>query len=88
MPLVRVRILHGKAVLGAPTRPFPVTVTVQHVVDEALKATPNFKLQVLRAYPNAEEKASACSELQIEYLNEMTLEDLQSSGIGFFWCHS
>ena len=41
MPLVRVRIVHGKAPLAAPLRPFAESVTVQHVVTKALEPYPD-----------------------------------------------
>lgn len=87
MPLVRVRILQGKTQLSAPTRPFAAEASVQIVVDEALKKAPDgFKLQSLDAYPNAKEEPMMRSELDLDFLDKMTLAELQSSDIGFFWC--
>ena len=37
MPLVRVRILLGKAPVAAPLRPFPADATIEHVVSQALE---------------------------------------------------
>ena len=92
MPLVRVRILQGKTQLSAPTRPFAAEASVQIVVDEALKKAPDgFKLQSgcsrsMRTRMPPKEEPMMRSELDLDFLDKMTLAELQSSDIGFFWC--
>ena len=47
MPLVRVRILHGTRLVGAPVRPFASEVTLQTIVDKALEGHPGVAIQSL-----------------------------------------
>ena len=44
MPLVRVRIVLGKSVLGEPTRPFAPGVSVKAVVDQAFESHQGFEI--------------------------------------------
>ena len=55
MPLVRVRIVHGKAVLAAPSRPFAESNTMQHVVAKALEPYPDYSVLGLDVFPDVAE---------------------------------
>ena len=59
MPLVRVRILLGASLLGAPARSFADDTTVQIVIDKALedRADCNVTDVVARHVPKCQRKA-------------------------------
>ena len=46
MPLVRVRILHGKTQLAAPSRPFAADATLHYVVGKALEPFAEYAVNV------------------------------------------
>ena len=53
MPLVRVRILHGKSQLAAPSRPFAANSTLQQIVSKALDPFPEYSISTLDVFPDA-----------------------------------
>ena len=82
MPLVRVRILLGKSVLGEPLRPFAPDVSVLVVVDQALEMHQGVELNdAVNVFKDAEEKVRT-AQLPMECLANITVGELLSSGYG------
>ena len=82
MPLVRVRILHGKKSLGVPTAPFTAEATVQVVVDRALQPIDGVALiDPIDIYKDAEEKVRT-AQLSLDTLGMVTVGELISNGYG------
>ena len=83
MPLVRVRILHGKTQLAAPSRPFAADVTLQHVVGKALEPFADYAVNVLEVFPTADEVPMKKSEFYPDDFESITLDQIKA--MGFFW---
>ena len=83
MPLVRVRILHGKTLLAAPSRPFAADATLQHVVGKALETFLEYSVNVLEVYPDADEKEMKKSQFFPDDFESITINDI--AAMGFFW---
>ena len=83
MPLVRVRILHGKTQLAAPSRPFAADTTLHHVVGKALEPFADYAVNVLEVFPTADEVPIKKSEFFPEDFESITLSDI--TAMGFFW---
>ncbi len=76
MPLVRVRILHGKTQLAAPSRPFAADATLHHVVGKALEPFADYCVNVLEVFPAADEAPMKKSEFFPEDFESITLIDI------------
>ena len=83
MPLVRVRILHGKTQLAAPSRPFAADATLHYVVGKALEPFAEYAVNVLEVFPAADEAPMKKSEFFREDFESITLIDI--TAMGFFW---
>ena len=84
MPLVRVRILHGKTQLAAPSRPFAADATLHYVVGKALEPFAEYAVNVLEVFPAADDEAPMKkSEFFPEDFESITLIDI--TAMGFFW---
>ena len=85
MPLVRVRLLHGTRLVGAPVRPFASDATLQTVLAKVLEAHPGAAVQSLEAFPDANEKPTSRSEFQPEDFGKITVGELAEQSLGLFW---
>jgi hypothetical protein len=83
MPLVRVRILHGKTQLAAPWRPFAADATLHYVVGKALEPFAEYAVNVLEVFPAADEAQMKNSEFFPDDFESITLSDI--TAMGFFW---
>ena len=78
MPLVRVRILHGKTLLAAPSRPFAADATLQHVVGRALETFSEYSVNVLEVYPDADKSQIKKSQFFPDDFESITINDMPS----------
>ena len=85
MPLVRVRIVQGTAVLGSPTKPFVDSTTVQVVLEKALVGISGCTTRSLDVYPDAGEKALSRSQFEPEDFGQITVGELALNNMGLFW---
>lgn len=83
MPLVRVRLLHGKMQLAAPSRPFQDETTLQHIVSKALEPFSGCSVSVLEVFPTADEPPMKKSQFYPSDFEEIKLIDVAS--MGYFW---
>ena len=84
-PHVRMRLLHGTRLLGAPARPFPSEATLQIVLAKVLEGHPGAAAQSLEAFPDANEKPTNRSEFQPEEFGDITVGELAEQLLGLFW---
>ena len=85
MPLVRVRLFNGTRLLGAPVRPMPRAATLQTVLAKVLEGYPGAAVQLLEAFPGADEKPTDRSEFQPNDFGEITVGELADQSLGLFW---
>ena len=85
MPLVRVRLLHGTRLLGAPVRPFASDATLHTVLAKVLEGHPGAAVQSLEAFPDANEKPTSRSEFQPEDFGKITVGELAEHSLGLFF---
>jgi hypothetical protein len=82
MPLVRVRILLGKSVLGEPTRVFGHDVSIKDIIDQALEPFNTVKLTgSVDVFKDAEEKVRM-AQLTVSDLDGITVRELILGGFG------
>ena len=82
---MRVRILLGASLLGAPARSFADDTTVQIVVEKALEDHAECNVTSLAMYPSADEKPEKRTDINPSDFGDITLEEIRANGFGFMW---
>ena len=88
MPVVKVKVQVGRALLGATAKPFGSTVTVKHAIDTVLKAYQDLSLQRVDIYPTDAQLAADRTSLDLDDLLDLELAHVQPFGLFFVACCS
>ena len=83
MPLVRLNIMLGSKLLGAPKRPFEGTATIEKVIKTLLEPFADCTVTSLEQFPTAQLERAKKSELYPADFDKMTVDEVAEDGL--YW---